>query len=98
MGGAKRLMEEREAAYQTGLDICIEAGAIEECENHPGSYYEGGEDVDAAYKLVNSKITRGEYGDPGKVNRREMTDWIKSAFEDNRGIDSCAQCDKNMSD
>jgi len=94
MSGIKRHMEDIEAAYQGGLALCIEAGAIEECEYHPGTYFEGGEPVEAAYKLAARKVKAGEIG--GK--QIEVTDAVKSAYEDNSGIDYCSSCDKNARD
>lgn len=83
--------------YNFGLSMCLESGAIEECENHPGSYYEGGEGQDgleAAYKLANSQISAGKLG----MDRRAATDAIKEAYDDNSGIDYCPSCDNNMRD
>ena len=97
MSGIKRHIEDIEARYRFGLELCMETGALEECENHPGSYYEGdeGEDgLEAAYKLANSRITSGKL----QMERREATDAIKDAYEDNSGIDYCPSCDHNMRD
>lgn len=83
MGGTKRLAEEHEANYQHGLAICLEAGSIIECEFHPGSYYDGGEGVEDALKLVESD---------------EEREYVQIAFDDNSGIDYCPSCDRNMND
>ena len=83
MGGAKRLMEEQQAQYDDGLAACIAVDAIEECENHPGSYYEGSGDVEEA-------INRA-------ANDEEKAA-IQTAYDDNSGIDYCPSCDRNMRD
>jgi hypothetical protein len=58
MGFAKREMEDRQAAYDEGLALCIEAGEIAGPQS-------------------------------------EVTDAVKAAYDDNSGVDSCMQCDKN---
>ena len=83
MGGAKRLMEEQQAQYDRGLSMCIEAGAIEECELHPGSYYDGGEGVEAALEQAEDDEDR---------------EAIQMAYDDNSGIEYCPSCDRNMRD
>jgi hypothetical protein len=93
MGGAKRTMEEQEARYQIGLGLCIEAGAIEECEFHEGTYFQGHEEVEAAYRLANTKISSGQLGQPSAEYRREVTDAIKEAYDDNAGTSACHQCE-----
>jgi hypothetical protein len=83
MGGMKRIMEEQEAEYQRGLAMCIEAGAIEECENHPGSYYDSGEGVEGALE---------------QAENDEDREAIQAAYDDNSGIDYCPSCEKNSRD
>jgi hypothetical protein len=85
-------MEDQQAAYDEGLALCVEAGAIEECENHEGTYFEGPEEVTEAYKLAARRVASGEIGG----TQREVTDAVKAAYEDNSGVDSCMQCDKNF--
>lgn len=82
MGGAKRLMEEQQAEYDEGLAACVAGGAIEECELHPGSYYEGSEDIDEVL----------EQADP------QDRPAIQMAYDDNSGIDYCPSCDRNARD
>lgn len=98
MGGTKRYMEEMEARRQQGLAICIEAGVIEECEYHPGCYYDGGEDVEEAYRYANAEVSAGRISLSDGQTRRDLTDAIKDAYEDNSGIDYCPSCDHNMRD
>ena len=98
MGGAKRLMEEQEARYHQGLQICIEAGLIEECEMHPGSYYDGSGELEDAYRYANAGVTAGRVNLDDGMSRRDLTDAIKDAYEDNSGIDYCSSCDRNIRD
>ena len=73
MGGAKRMMEENESKRAVALEIALEAGVLEQCEFHEDCIFEGGEEIEAAYKLGNSKMSKGDLGDVFE-SRREMTD------------------------
>jgi hypothetical protein len=88
MSSIKRHMEDIEARRQEGLDLCIEAGSIQECTNHPGTYFEGEEPVETAYRLAVRKIKTGEIS--GK--QRDITDSVKAAFDDNRTSGRCEEC------
>lgn len=97
MGITKRMMEQQEALKGAALRILVDASVLEECEVHDGYYYEGGIDVEEAYKLANARITRGEVELPEGVSRRDFTDIIKEAREENWATDSCTYCDHIMS-
>ncbi len=96
MGIAKRRMEEDEDLRNIAMGVCIDAGALAECEHHPGSYYDGGEEVEGAYRLANARISSGQIVLPNRIDRRAFTDFVKDVYEDNRGLDGCASCDKLM--
>lgn len=91
MGYTKRMMEEEEQRRGIALGIAIEAGVISRCEFHEDCTFDGGADVEDAYRLGNSKYSRGELGDYFK-NRRHLTDTIKDVVEDNNGVDECQIC------
>lgn len=86
----KRYMEDQEARYQQGLDLCLQAGAIKECDNHPGTYFEGGEPVEAAYRLAARQVTSGTVGG----TQREVTDAVRTAYDDNAALDCCQECEE----
>ncbi len=92
MGITKRRMERDHDLYDLGLQLCIEAGAIEECEMHPGSYYDGGGDVEEAYKLANSRISSGGIELDDGEDRKTITDAVKGAYEDNYHASKCMSC------
>ena len=94
MGITKRLMERDQELYDLGLQLCIAVGAIEECQFHPGTYYDGGGEVEEAYKLANSRVSGGEIELWDSEDRRTITDAVKGAYEDNYGVDRCMQCQK----
>lgn len=93
MGGAKRMMEEKEAKRGIVLQIALEAGVLEQCEIHEDCIFEGGENVEAAYKIGNFKISKGEYRDVFE-NRREMTDLILTVVQEHCA-EECYSCTKN---
>lgn len=94
MGATKRGLERLEGLYDLGLQICIEVGAIEECEYHPGSYYDGGGDVEDAYRLAASRVKSGKIETSSTETQRTITDAVKAAYEDNYHADGCMSCDK----
>lgn len=95
MSMVKRMMEAREDLRQLALGILEETSLLEECESHHGTYFDGGGgDLEDAYKLANSKITRGEIELPSGMSRRDFTDVIKETYEDNSGVDSCQECER----
>jgi hypothetical protein len=89
MGGYKRMMEDAEAKRAAAIEIAIEAGALKRCEYHD-DVYEGSRDFEAAYRLGNTKFSRGEAG--AFENRREMTDYIKEVIEDHPA-EECPSCE-----
>lgn len=95
MGSAKRHMEEVEALENLARSIAIEAGVIDECDHHDGSYSLGGEDVDEAYKLGSARLKSGDL--KGFESQRELTNTIKSVVDDVH-LDSCAECDARFHD
>jgi hypothetical protein len=94
MGGAKRLMEEQEQQERVAVRIVVQAGALERCEYHGIVYDAGGGDLEAAYRIGNSKFTAGELKE--FRSRRELTDTIKKVYEE-AGIE-CWQCEKMLED
>ena len=93
MGGAKQMMEEKEAKLCIAMQIALEAGVLKKCEFHENCNYAGGEEIENAYKLANHKYSNGEFKDVFK-NRREMTDIIKEVVED-EAAEECFVCAKN---
>ncbi|HEX8669990.1 MAG TPA: hypothetical protein VF727_16625 [Allosphingosinicella sp.] len=89
-------MENDEALRRIALRLCIEVGAISECEYHPGSCFDGGGDVTEAFKRGDIQISCGEVDLPDRVDRAGFSDLIKDVYEDNSVISGCASCEKIM--
>jgi hypothetical protein len=97
MSAAKELMIHAEDNRRWALSVLAEAGVLECCEAHSEYYYDGGNEVQEAYKLANAKITAGN-APFSPDERREATDAIKSAFESHDFVDGCRSCEKLMAD
>lgn len=93
MGMAKRLLEEHEAKLSAALRIAIDAGALKVCEYHDDCIFDGGVEIENAYKLGNARFSSGKL-DGVFETRREMTDCIKEVVEDNYLAEECPLCAK----
>jgi hypothetical protein len=94
MSVAKQLIEDRETLRGIAIDVLCGVGAIDECEFHDGTYFDGNGDLEAAYKLVNAKISDGEFKLPSGMTCRDLMDAIKNAYEDLSLAESCWACDE----
>jgi hypothetical protein len=92
MGSAKRMMEEQQYRNGIALGIAVEAGTLEECEFHEGTYYSGSDDVDEAIELGNKKFARGELEDSFS-SPKELEEAIQAAYQENCA-DECYSCAK----
>ena len=87
---------EQDEALQSYLELLLEVSALQECENHGGIYFEGSNDVESAYKLANKRVSSGEIVlGPGQ-SRGDMTDLIKTAYDDNSVLSRCPICEKHF--
>ena len=89
MGRAKRILEHKQDQRDTANSIACEAGCIKECKYHQGAFVNQHSDPADAFRLGNSKFTKGEL-DRVFRTRKEMTDEIKAAIED--AADECYAC------
>lgn len=83
---------------QWALGLLHEAGAIEECEYHPGTYFDGGAGVEGAYRLVSARIKAGRIAISAGKTQRDMTDLLQAVYYDNAGASGCAYCEKLVRD
>jgi hypothetical protein len=88
----KRLMEEWQHKVAVGKGIAIDAGVLAVCEIHE-IVYDGGVEIERAYMLGNARFTAGKLNEVF-ADRRDLTDAIKKAYEENCG-DGCWICQKN---
>ena len=75
------------------ISIALAAGVLRKCEYHE-MLMPTGRSIEAAYKLGNALFTAGRRGFYG---RREMTDAIKQAVENNSS-DECYFCERWLDD
>lgn len=96
MGGNKALIDEMRELRGMAMQVALEAGLLKECEYHPGIYYEGGSELQQAYRFANSQISARKVELPEGVSRKDFTDAIKSVYDDNSLPDECSICEKHM--
>ncbi len=90
MGRQKDELAKLEDLYNLAHSIAVEAGAIKECEYHPGTFLTQ-YDTDAetmAYEIANNKIESGEIS----CRREELINAIRSAISD--AGEECYSCEK----
>jgi len=92
MGQAKRMLEEIEATRTWAVDFLVSVGTLKECPYHDSSYYDGNGDLEYAYRVLNSKISKGEITLARGQTRRDLTDALKDAYDDNSGLSRCSWC------
>lgn len=92
MGIMKQMAMAKEAAYDEARVFLVELGTLEECENHPCTYFEGDGDLEKAYRAANARITKGDIVLSRGESRRDFTDRLKEVFDDNAGLEGCQEC------
>ena len=93
MGSMKQAAMEQEESYQEARDFLVEIGTLKECENHPGTHFDGDGDLEKAYKMANARISRGDIVLSHGDTRRDYTDRLKEVYEDNSGLEGCQACE-----
>lgn len=94
MGGQKHEQARLEGIYSYAQTIAEQAGAIEECRRHPGTFISQ-EDPEAekmAYAIATNKLKEGGID----CNRDELMSAVKAAIDD-AGIE-CYSCEKSERD
>ncbi|HDR9028357.1 TPA: hypothetical protein QDB14_002551 [Burkholderia vietnamiensis] len=90
MGIGKRMQQEDDERRHAVLQLCIEAGSVSECEYHSGTYFDGGESVQAAYDLTKKQFFAGETY--GFKNVGDLLALVKDVYDDNSGAEECPAC------
>ena len=91
MSFVKRMMERRVDQESVAVEIALDAKVLRKCEYH-GTLMGGGTEIETAYRLANARFSAGQQH--GNFDdRREMTDAIKKAVEDN-SPDECYDCER----
>jgi hypothetical protein len=92
-----RINERAEGQYAAALEIALAAKVVAYCEFHDDVLLEGPEELAAAYRLGNARMTRGQYKNVF-ATPRQMTDAVKSIFDDEVYAFGCTRCDNSLSD
>jgi len=91
MGRAKHQQMEHEGKVDHALNLCMQVGAAEECEIHPGTYLDSMEFFDYE-ELVEKIIDEVPGAMNGFNNRDEFVECVESAME--MAGDECGSCAK----
>lgn len=91
MGFHKEMMIEREGLISVAQEIAVQAGALEECENHPGTYISM-MDSDAEKRAYAYGANAVKNGTAGTDNHKKFSAAMQIALQS--GGDSCPTCDK----
>lgn len=96
MGGAKRAEMERHESVDAAISMCIEHGAIEQCDMHEGGYIDSMEfdgDLEGATALTEALLK----GDPSRIavfkNKKDMVECVLEALH-SAGVE-CGACAAN---
>lgn len=93
MGIAKREMERGFEMKDRAIEIMVRAGVLKQCPRH-GWLECTGKDIVSAYKLGNYKRVQGDRHMAPFEGGREMTDVMKSVWEESL-YESCPLCEKD---
>ncbi|MEX5591905.1 hypothetical protein [Pseudomonas orientalis] len=90
MGGIKRTIEENESKYNEALKIAVEAGTLQECDNHDGTYFSDSGDIEEAEEFAREQFSKGEvhYFD----DENELVEAVRAVSEEN-SAEQCFSCD-----
>lgn len=92
MGRAKNEQMKHEEQVQYAIGLCLEIGALEECDIHEGEYMDSTEYLD--YDELTTKVLEES---PDALedfsSREEMTECIEEAM--NSAGEECGYCAKN---
>ncbi len=76
-----------------GQRFAVAGGATAPCERHPHvMVMKDSERLEAAYKMGNAAVTRGELD----VGRKDLTDAIKDVFD--QAAYDCPACEKQLAE
>ena len=92
VAGQRALAEQQ--SYEEAVEFLCRHNVLQECDNHPGTYFEGECDIENAYKAANAGITDGSIKLGRAETRRNFTDRLKAAHDGNVGSDGCPDCDR----
>lgn len=85
------MTDEGWAKYSVALSIAINAGVLNECQEHQGSYFPGDEDIEKACTLGKTQFTAGKLKGTFQ-STQELTDIIKFVVHDNAGSRLQGRC------
>lgn len=92
MGATKRLIEQNEEQERVAVRIAVQAGVLEQCDRHADCVYDGGNNVQNAYRTAAYRFKREADLQNLFSNQKELTDTIQRVVRENCGSDECQRC------
>lgn len=87
------MMESGHDQLQQGLQLCLDAGMLGECDVHEGEYFLGSTEPDDGYRIIMGRFKSGELQlEPGE-NNRDITDRMKAALDFYGTQTRCPHCE-----
>lgn len=86
-----------EKQRQEALRILLQKEVLTTCDFHDDEIYEGGEDIQSAYKYANYLFSKGDPSFPFD-DRKDMTETIQGVYTEYCGCDTCPSCARHMDD
>lgn len=77
--------------------LLVRCRALTECDRHEGVYVDEGIDEADIYKYAAGAYKKSNGGHPFE-SFRDMTDAVKSAYEEHGGNDACPLCLRHVDD
>ncbi len=96
MGSAKDFMAEQESLSRWARGFLREMKVLHGCEFHPGNYRRGPTPIEDAYPRFNYLVTSGNIVLEKNETRRNRTDALKKAYDENSGlvlVGCCPECE-----
>jgi hypothetical protein len=98
MGGMKHYMAMMESVRFMAEDVAAAAKAVKRCSYHEDvllDQYDPGA-LDLAYRIANSRVTKGEIELPDGFSRKDFTDMIQKVVKES--ADECYSCGRMFGD
>jgi len=89
------MMAENEEDRGQAMSVLLRVRALKKCPHHEDEIMDGPLDIQAAYPMANKMINDGDITLRKGMSRRDLTDLMKSVYEDNSMIDECYYCNKD---
>jgi hypothetical protein len=96
MGIMKHLLQEIEEEYDWILYFLCDVGALEECEDHEGAYFEGLTELKDAKRILRNQIKSGEAGLREGQTLDDLMKLVKDVYYEYACASRCPICEEKF--